>query len=539
MSAPESPEEKGLVGQLLADRYRIERELGEGAMGTVYLGEHLRFGRLDAIKVLHAGMDRDREATERFLRGARNASRINHPNVCTVYDFGESDDGVQFLAMEYVEGETLADILEREGSLPLARAAEIVRQTASALDAAHELGIVHRDLKPGNVMVARTRDGRDRVKVVDFDIAKGSAEGEGAEVTRTGFVVGTPEYMSPEQLIGDPLDGRSDTYSLALLFVRTLTGRLPARAASTQDLMVERLTQDPLPLTEVAPELDVPPGVQAALDHALQRRREDRPPTAGAFAAALVSATPGAAGTGAATAGGAEAGAPAGSRIPPTAIGRRPADGAPAPAPPPAAGGRSLGLKVGGGIAALAVVGFLAFRIAAGGGGEPDMPVMPDVDPAGTSSVVHDDAPEGTTSPPPEESGNVAAPEGTTTPEPQADPPPIRTDEEPAPTPETAALRPLPPAAEVEDQLFRQLTALTNLPTAMTFRAVRDTALVAWEESRHPDGVRALAAYVTASAFEAEGAAGDALAWARRAVSLAPENRGYRALLDALGGATR
>lgn len=507
MTDAQSPDDTGLVGTVLADRYRIVRMLGEGAMGTVYLGEHLRFGRMDAIKVLREGMDRDREATERFLRGARNASRINHPNVCTVYDFGDTGTGPQFLAMEFVDGETLADIIERDGRLPLERAVVIAQQTAAALDAAHEMGIVHRDLKPGNVMVSAGRDGRDRVKVVDFDIAKGSAEGEGAEVTRTGFVVGTPEYMSPEQLIGDPLDGRSDIYSLALVFIRTLTGKLPVRAESTQDLMVERLTQDPLSLAEIAPELSLPPRIQAAVDHALQRRRDDRPGVATEFAAAL---------TGSVAAPAAPAARPApaaaSATIPPTSV-------SPPPLASPSIGGSRLVPLIVGGLGTVAVGGALVWALA---GGEPESalgPGDPIVPPAAELTTDDGDPP-------------VVQDDQTTT--------TASTDrvvEEPDdPVVEPPAELPLPDATVVEDLLFRQLTALTDRPAAAVFQAARDTAAVVWGETRHPDTVRALAAYVTASAFDADGRATDALTWARRATGLAPQNRGYQALLDALGG---
>lgn len=535
MSERESPGDSGLVGTVLADRYRIVRLLGEGAMGTVYLGEHLKFGRLDAIKVLHAGMDRDREATDRFLRGARNASRINHPNVCTVYDFGDTGSGPQFLAMEYVEGTTLADILEEQGRLPLDRAIHIATQTASALDAAHHMGIVHRDLKPGNVMLSAGRDGRDQVKVVDFDIAKGSAEGEGAEVTRTGFVVGTPEYMSPEQLIGDPLDGRSDIYSLALLFVRALTGKLPVRAASTQDLMVERLTQEPLTLADIAPDLELPTHIQAALDHALQRRRDDRPETAGAFAAALAKpggpaavepSAPAAAAPPAAT----RTPAPGGA-VPPTAVGRSPAD-TPPPLAAPTLGKARLGWWAGG-ILTLAVIAVGVVQLMTDGGAP--AAALPSGGDAAVPATTTDDEP-------PSESA-TAATGIDSTPQTPVDPvvdPPVRTDPDDDPPPavdsDIATLPPLPAAEEVEDRLFRQLTALTDRPGATVFQAARDTAATSWNEARHPASVRALAAYVTASSFEAEGRAGDALTWARRAVDLAPDNRGYQALLDALGG---
>ncbi len=276
-----------LVGSVLAGRYRLVQLLGSGAMGAVYVGEHLKIGRRDAIKVLRTSLARDPEAVARFTRGARNASAIRHPNVCTVYDFSDTSDGLQFLAMELVEGESLTSLLQREGPLPLERAVRITVQTASALEAAHELGIVHRDLKPDNIMIARGRDGGDVAKVVDFDIAKGSAEGESRGVTRLGFVVGTPEYMSPEQLTGDPLDGRSDVYSLGLVFFRMITGELPYRSQSTQELMVDRLTRDPLTLDDVAPGVSFPAQLQPVLDRALARNREGRPASAREFAMAL------------------------------------------------------------------------------------------------------------------------------------------------------------------------------------------------------------------------------------------------------------
>ncbi|HET6762732.1 MAG TPA: protein kinase [Longimicrobiaceae bacterium] len=288
-SAPPAPAGE-LVGTVLAGRYRILEKLGEGAMGVVYVGEHLRIGRRDAIKVLHDSLGRDAETLARFGRGVRNVSRIHHPNVCTVYDFSDTHDGRPFLAMEYVPGQTLQQVLEGEGRLPPARAAGIFAQVALALQAAHDAGIVHRDLKPGNVMVSPGRGAADAVKVVDFDIAKGSSDGEPGDVTRLGFVIGTPEYMSPEQLLGMTLDGRSDEYSLAVMLFRMLAGALPFRAADVQEMMVQRLTGDPLRLDDVLPGFATPPGLQEALNRALQRRAEDRFESAAAFAEAVAAA---------------------------------------------------------------------------------------------------------------------------------------------------------------------------------------------------------------------------------------------------------
>ena len=270
-----------LVGSVIADRYHVIRKLGEGGMGQVYLAEHVRMGRKSAVKVLHPGMVNDADAISRFNREASNASRISHPHVAAIYDFGETSDGLIYLAMEFVEGEPLTDIIER-GALPAARAANIVRQAGEALAVAHDLGIVHRDLKPDNIMIARNRDGSDCVKVVDFGIAK-AANVEAQKVTRTGLIVGTPEYMSPEQLAGDPLDGRSDIYSLALVGFAMLTGRLPFPSETAQESMIMRLTDRPRSLAEMKPEVKWPAQLQAVMDRALARDAASRYTSAADF----------------------------------------------------------------------------------------------------------------------------------------------------------------------------------------------------------------------------------------------------------------
>jgi serine/threonine-protein kinase len=195
--------------------------------------------------------------------------------------------------MEFIEGGSLGDVLEREGTIPPQRAADILAQTADALQAAHDLGIVHRDLKPDNIMLTRGRGGADLVKVVDFGIAKAMSGEEGQQVTKTGLVVGTPEYMSPEQLSGDTLDGRSDTYSLALVFYRMVTGTFPFQAESAQELMIKRLTDEPLPLGAARPDVAFPPALEQAVRHALGRMPSERYATAVEFARDVSSAVAG------------------------------------------------------------------------------------------------------------------------------------------------------------------------------------------------------------------------------------------------------
>ena len=278
-----------LIGAIIGERYHITQRLGAGGMGRVYLAQHVKMGRPCAIKVLHPAMAGDADAIGRFNREAANASRIDHPNVAAIYDFGETQDGLLYLAMQYIEGETLTQLMRRTGALTPLRASDIIRQAAEGLHAAHAIGIVHRDLKPDNIMVSTDADGLDSVKVVDFGIAK--ATGELAQgVTRTGIVVGTPEYMSPEQLAGEPVDGHSDQYSLAMVAFNMLTGELPFPAASTGTLVVMRLTERPRTLADVRPEVPWPAELEAVMMRALDRDPARRYATTREFAHAFHSA---------------------------------------------------------------------------------------------------------------------------------------------------------------------------------------------------------------------------------------------------------
>ncbi|MFW6192996.1 MAG: serine/threonine-protein kinase, partial [Gemmatimonadota bacterium] len=278
-----------LVGEVVAGRYRVLSRLGEGAMGAVYLAEHLRMGRRDALKVLSRSLADDDDARARFTREARNASFINHPNACTVYDFGEIADGLPFIAMEYVDGETLGDLLSREGRLSPDRAANLVAQVTLALEAAHARGIAHRDLKPDNIMLTRAPDGSERAKVVDFGIAKAMEDEGGQNLTMPGWVVGTPEYVSPEQLAGQDLDGRSDLYSLGIVLFRMLTGGLPFHGDTWQEVMTNRLSEPPDRLADVGGS-PFPSALEDVVRRALEREPEDRYPDAAAFREALLRA---------------------------------------------------------------------------------------------------------------------------------------------------------------------------------------------------------------------------------------------------------
>ncbi len=278
-----------LVGSIIAERYHVIKKLGEGGMGQVYLAEHVKMGRKSAVKVMNPGMVQNVDAISRFNREAANASRINHPNVAGIYDFGETSEGLIYLAMEFVEGQPLTEIIKQHGALPPMRASEIARQVAEGLSVAHDMGIVHRDLKPDNIMVAKGRAGADLVKVVDFGIAKAAASEE-QKVTKTGMVVGTPEYMSPEQLSGDPLDARSDIYALGLVAFNMFTGKLPFPGETMQESMIMRLTDEPHTLLAMKPDIPWPADLQAVMDKALARSADERYATASAFAHDLVQA---------------------------------------------------------------------------------------------------------------------------------------------------------------------------------------------------------------------------------------------------------
>jgi serine/threonine-protein kinase len=270
-----------LLGRTLAGKYRIEERLSGGGMGTVYRGTHVLMDKTVAVKVLRPSLAADEKIVARFSREARAASKISHPHALSVTDFGEAEDGVVFLVMEYLSGKTLKEILRSEGPLPLPRAVEILRQVGGALDAAHGEGVVHRDLKSDNIMLLSS-SGTDYAKVLDFGIAK-IKEPEGAydpALTAPDLVIGTPQYMSPEQCSQSPdIDARSDIYSLGVILYEMLVGHVPFIGDSPTTIMLKHL-QQPAP-SVLAERSDVPEAIGRVVARALEKRPEDRYETVG------------------------------------------------------------------------------------------------------------------------------------------------------------------------------------------------------------------------------------------------------------------
>ena len=300
-ATPETPKplEEGsrMVGALLAGRYQIKRLCGEGGMGRVYEAEHIEIGKRVAIKVLHPAYSRTPDLVERFRREARAASRIEHPNVVNVTDFGTTDDGSLFFVMEYIEGIELGLLIHRQGPLAPVRALRIAEQMCEALQAAHDAGVIHRDLKPENILLLgqgnsprtppsgqsspgmEAREPSDFVKVLDFGIAK-SAEIEensrkGRRLTRPGVAMGTPEYMAPEQAAGHPADPRSDIYAVGSIMYEMLCGTPPYEGDNVMEVLHKKANEPPAALAELRPALT--PAVVALVERAMARSPDDRP----------------------------------------------------------------------------------------------------------------------------------------------------------------------------------------------------------------------------------------------------------------------
>ncbi len=267
-------------------RYRIIEKLGEGGMGAVYKVEHVRMGKIAALKLMRPDFASDKALTARFLQEARAVARLSHPNTVQVFDTGELDDGSLYIAMEYVPGKDLAWHLKANGPMAEEKAAGIGLQVLASLAEAHEAGVVHRDIKPANIMLLRRRKtGDDQVKLLDFGIAK-LQEAEGRKST-TGDFVGTPAYMSPEQIRGEHIDARSDLYSVGALLFELVTGR-QLFVGPTPMSVITQHAEGPVPrVATVRPEAQVSPAFEAVLQKALSKKVDERFGDAEAMRAAL------------------------------------------------------------------------------------------------------------------------------------------------------------------------------------------------------------------------------------------------------------
>jgi tRNA A-37 threonylcarbamoyl transferase component Bud32 len=262
------------IGRVIDGRYRVQAKVGTGGMGAVYRVEHVRMGKIAAMKVLHRELARHAGAVRRFRREVELVSRLDHPNIVQTFDCGYTD-GQLYLVMEYVKGEDLSALVWRDGPLAVPRALALAIQVCSALEEAHERGVVHCDLKPDNIVCARRR-GIEQAKVLDFGLARLREAPDGGEITQTALLGGTPSYMSPEQVRFEGLDARSDLYSLGATLYRLITGEAAFEASSPIEVMRRHLTDELVPPSVRAPALDLPDVVDAVVGRAMARRPEDR-----------------------------------------------------------------------------------------------------------------------------------------------------------------------------------------------------------------------------------------------------------------------
>jgi serine/threonine-protein kinase len=283
---PEDP----LIGRTLTGGYVILELVGIGGMGRVYRAEQTNLGRTVAVKIIHPHLVGEENAAARFITEARAASRLNHPNSVAVIDFGKTQDGQLYLVMEFLRGRDLARVAYEEGPLSFRRIVNVLRQTLAALSEAHHLGIIHRDLKPENIILEPMRTGGDFVKVVDFGLAKVRETEATPSITSPGIVCGTPEYMSPEQGRGDPIDARSDLYAVGVIFFQMLTGRLPFEAESPTQVVLMHISSPPPDPRKMAPDRQIPEALINVLMMALAKDPEHRFRDCDEFSAALADA---------------------------------------------------------------------------------------------------------------------------------------------------------------------------------------------------------------------------------------------------------
>ncbi len=270
-------EDDPLIGRVINKVYRIDKKVGEGAMGRVYLAQDIHLRKQVALKILRPNLVEDPIVVKRFEREGQAASRLNHPNTISIYGCGQEDDGLLWIAMEFVQGPDLGTIIATEWPLPTMRIIHIFRQICSALDEAHTAKVIHRDLKPANIVCFNYRHTRDFVKVLDFGIAKIiDPDADYQPLTREGIVCGTPAYMSPEQVQGFELDNRSDLFSLGIMLYQTLTGQLPFLAESPVEIATKIVMEAPKRPSSLHKHWPYPRELEELALKLLQKKKEDR-----------------------------------------------------------------------------------------------------------------------------------------------------------------------------------------------------------------------------------------------------------------------
>lgn len=281
---PQSPDPQStdpLLGKTLHGKYKLVKKIGAGAMGTVYEAQHTTLHKRIALKVLHPDLRLSEETLQRFQQEGIAAGRIRHTNAIEIFDFDKTEEGLVYLAMEFVEGRSLKSVLLEKNALPVPEAIRIAREILEGLGAAHKVGIVHRDLKPENIMVHTTATGAYRIKVLDFGISKlVEGDSDDALMTQTGRIMGTPQYMSPEQCNGSTVDHRCDLYSLGLILFEMVAGRPPFEGNNVTEMLVKHTTEESPSLRSVTQGLSVPRDLERILARALKKKREERFTTA-------------------------------------------------------------------------------------------------------------------------------------------------------------------------------------------------------------------------------------------------------------------
>ncbi|HEY0986885.1 MAG TPA: protein kinase, partial [Kofleriaceae bacterium] len=288
-SSPSLGDAPAMIGREIAGRYRMLAKLGEGGMGAVFRAEQISLKRTVAVKLLRPDVLGNQLLLRRFNAEAEAVAKLNHPNTVNIYDFGQDTDGTLFIAMEFIEGRSLRTVIQTEAPLPPRRALAIAIQVAASLSDAHARSIVHRDLKPDNVMLQDRGRERDIARVLDFGIAKLRDDNRATQMqmTQQGDMLGTPQYMAPEQIRAELIDGRTDVYSLGCLLYEMVTARLPHEATTVLALLSKHLLEQPVPPSQRRPELGLPPALDALILAAMAKDPRSRPPTMDAFSEQL------------------------------------------------------------------------------------------------------------------------------------------------------------------------------------------------------------------------------------------------------------